>query len=117
MVILLPAFVLFLQAGRAARERAFQLALVDMLEYLETDTGQVAILDATNSTQERRNKVGTCHQVLCSATRSDSLAVMVAVALAATHVAESSAAIALLPCNGLRNAESSTDSPSCNTSV
>lgn len=49
---------LLLQAGRAARERAFQLALVDMLDYLDSDEGQVAILDATNSTQERRDKVG-----------------------------------------------------------
>lgn len=49
--------VVLLQAGRAARERAFQLALVDLLECLETDAGQVAILDATNSTQERRAKV------------------------------------------------------------
>uniref|UniRef100_A0A383W1K9 6-phosphofructo-2-kinase domain-containing protein n=1 Tax=Tetradesmus obliquus TaxID=3088 RepID=A0A383W1K9_TETOB len=44
-------------AGRAARERAFHLALQDMMGYLHTEAGQVAILDATNSTQERRNKV------------------------------------------------------------
>eukprot|EP00882_Tetradesmus_deserticola_P010245 GHRQ01010823.1.p1 GENE.GHRQ01010823.1~~GHRQ01010823.1.p1 ORF type:complete len:342 (+),score=123.45 GHRQ01010823.1:652-1677(+) len=44
-------------AGRAARERAFHLALQDLMGYLHTEAGQVAILDATNSTQERRNKV------------------------------------------------------------
>ncbi|KAF6255112.1 6-phosphofructo-2-kinase-domain-containing protein [Scenedesmus sp. NREL 46B-D3] len=44
-------------AGRAARERAFHLALQDLMGYLHTEAGQVAILDATNSTQERRDKV------------------------------------------------------------
>jgi hypothetical protein len=43
--------------GLAERERAFQLALADMLAFLSTPTGQVAIFDATNSTQERREKL------------------------------------------------------------
>lgn len=43
--------------GLAERERAFQLALADMLGYLRSDAGQVAIFDATNSTQDRREKL------------------------------------------------------------
>lgn len=43
--------------GLAERERAFQLALADMMGYLRSDAGQVAIFDATNSTQERREKL------------------------------------------------------------
>lgn len=52
-----------LQAGCEARESAFQAALDDMLLYLRGD-GQVAIFDATNSTQERRLKL--VRAVLCS---------------------------------------------------
>lgn len=43
--------------GLAERERAFQLALADMMGYLRSDAGQVAIFDATNSTQDRREKL------------------------------------------------------------
>jgi hypothetical protein len=43
--------------GLAERERAFQLALADMMKYLRSESGQVAIFDATNSTQERREKL------------------------------------------------------------
>jgi hypothetical protein len=43
--------------GLAERERAFQLALADMMAYLRSEAGQVAIFDATNSTQDRREKL------------------------------------------------------------
>jgi hypothetical protein len=43
--------------GLAERERAFQLALADMMAYLRSESGQVAIFDATNSTQDRREKL------------------------------------------------------------
>lgn len=41
-------------AGMEARERALHAALDDMLGWLRRDEGQVAILDATNSTHARR---------------------------------------------------------------
>ncbi|GBF90835.1 6-phosphofructo-2-kinase fructose-2,6-bisphosphatase [Raphidocelis subcapitata] len=40
--------------GRAAREMAFRAALEDMIAWLRQERCQVAIYDATNSTQERR---------------------------------------------------------------
>ncbi|PSC70832.1 6-phosphofructo-2-kinase fructose-2,6-bisphosphatase-like isoform X2 [Micractinium conductrix] len=41
--------------GQAARHHALSMALDDMEAWLETDSAQVAVLDATNSTEERRN--------------------------------------------------------------
>jgi len=41
--------------GVAARQRALHAALEDMEAWLESDSSQVAIFDATNSTTERRN--------------------------------------------------------------
>lgn len=43
------------KAGVEARNRALLTALEDVTAYLESDEGQVAIFDATNSTEERRN--------------------------------------------------------------
>ena len=39
------------------RNRALQAALDDLDAYLETDQGQVVIFDATNTTEERRQKL------------------------------------------------------------
>lgn len=41
-------------AGREAREKALLASLVDLISWLEGDEGQVAIFDATNTTEERR---------------------------------------------------------------
>lgn len=41
-------------AGMEARERALHAALEDLLMYLQSDKGQVAIFDATNTTEARR---------------------------------------------------------------
>lgn len=41
--------------GFAARQRALVAALEDMESWLDSDSSQVAIFDATNSTSERRN--------------------------------------------------------------
>ncbi|CAG9464718.1 unnamed protein product [Pedinophyceae sp. YPF-701] len=41
-------------AGMEMRKRALDAALRDMLQWLETDEAQVAIFDATNTTEERR---------------------------------------------------------------
>ncbi|KAF5833944.1 6-phosphofructo-2-kinase-domain-containing protein [Dunaliella salina] len=43
------------EAGARARQEALLLALDDLLEWLNSGVGQVAILDGTNSTNERRN--------------------------------------------------------------
>lgn len=42
------------QAGLEARNKALNAALDDLLGYLYSDEGQVAIFDATNTTEERR---------------------------------------------------------------
>ncbi|KAL3144542.1 hypothetical protein ABBQ32_004273 [Trebouxia sp. C0010 RCD-2024] len=44
-------------AGMKAREQALSAALDDMESWLATDEAQVAIFDATNSTEERREKL------------------------------------------------------------
>ncbi|DBA78530.1 hypothetical protein WJX79_005894 [Trebouxia sp. C0005] len=44
-------------AGMKAREQALYAALDDMESWLATDEAQVAIFDATNSTEERREKL------------------------------------------------------------
>lgn len=44
-------------AGMKAREQALYTALDDMEDWLATDEAQVAIFDATNSTEERREKL------------------------------------------------------------
>ncbi|KAL6745907.1 6-phosphofructo-2-kinase-domain-containing protein [Haematococcus lacustris] len=41
-------------AGREARQRALEAAMDDMTRWLDSEEGQVAIFDATNSTEERR---------------------------------------------------------------
>ena len=41
--------------GNVARARALHAALEDMETWLNGDSAQVAIFDATNSTSERRN--------------------------------------------------------------
>mmetsp|Transcript_4692 Transcript_4692/g.12865 ORF Transcript_4692/g.12865 Transcript_4692/m.12865 type:complete len:554 (+) Transcript_4692:118-1779(+) len=43
------------EAGARARQEALLLALDDLMEWLKSGVGQVAILDGTNSTNERRN--------------------------------------------------------------
>ncbi|KAG1677472.1 hypothetical protein FOA52_001928 [Chlamydomonas sp. UWO 241] len=45
------------EAGMEARQRALHAALDDMLEWLAADKGQVAILDATNTTRARRQQL------------------------------------------------------------
>ncbi len=45
---------LVLQAGLEARQRALEAALTDLKLWLDCDVGQVAIFDATNTTNERR---------------------------------------------------------------
>ena len=42
------------QAGLKMREAALHAALDEMVAWLETGTSQVAIFDATNSTESRR---------------------------------------------------------------
>ncbi len=37
-----------------ARQKALLAAMEDMLKYLSSEKGQVAIFDATNTTEERR---------------------------------------------------------------
>ena len=39
------------------RNRALEAALDDLDEYLETEQGQVVIFDATNTTEDRRQKL------------------------------------------------------------
>jgi predicted kinase len=41
-------------AGMEARHKALLAAMDDMLNYLSSEKGQVAIFDATNTTEERR---------------------------------------------------------------
>jgi 6-phosphofructo-2-kinase/fructose-2,6-biphosphatase len=48
------------KAGVEARNRALDAALADLMAYLESENGQVAIFDATNSTVERRQKLVGC---------------------------------------------------------
>ncbi|KAG2447462.1 hypothetical protein HYH02_007783 [Chlamydomonas schloesseri] len=43
------------EAGMEARNRALNAALDDLVSWLRTDSGQVAVFDATNTTESRRN--------------------------------------------------------------
>ncbi|GIL67684.1 hypothetical protein Vafri_21012 [Volvox africanus] len=43
------------EAGLEARQRALNAALEDLIAWLRSDTGQVAVFDATNTTESRRN--------------------------------------------------------------
>jgi len=45
------------KAGVEARNRALDAALADLMAYVESEHGQVAIFDATNSTVGRRQKL------------------------------------------------------------
>lgn len=45
------------KAGLEARHRALAAALDDLMAYLASDSGQVAIFDATNTTNERRQQL------------------------------------------------------------
>eukprot|EP00877_Chromochloris_zofingiensis_P010699 jgi/Chrzof1/5883/Cz16g19090.t1_FBP3A[v5.2] len=50
------------KAGLEARHRALAAALDDLMAYLASDSGQVAIFDATNTTNERRQQlINTFH--------------------------------------------------------
>ena len=44
------------------REAALHAALDDMIAWLSRPEAQVAVFDATNSTEDRRNKL-VCHQL------------------------------------------------------
>ncbi|KAG2422824.1 hypothetical protein HXX76_015767 [Chlamydomonas incerta] len=43
------------EAGMEARNRALNAALDDLMNWLRSDSGQVAVFDATNTTESRRN--------------------------------------------------------------
>ncbi|PNW72565.1 hypothetical protein CHLRE_16g691888v5 [Chlamydomonas reinhardtii] len=43
------------EAGMEARNRALNAALDDLMSWLRSDSGQVAVFDATNTTESRRN--------------------------------------------------------------
>lgn len=45
------------QVGMAMREAALHAALDDMIAWLRKPEAQVAVFDATNSTEDRRNKL------------------------------------------------------------
>lgn len=58
-----------IQAGLKAREEALDAALEDMCNWLDSAGAQVAIFDATNSTESRRQTLVRRHLIRCIATQ------------------------------------------------
>ena len=55
--VVLMASLLARQVGMAMREQALHAALDEMTAWLDLASSQVAVFDATNSTEDRRNKL------------------------------------------------------------